>query len=113
MIEIRLKLKSFDTRYRVHAFRYITYIVRFFNLLIHKQVTFPTHINKFTVLRSPHIHKKSREQFQRKRSQQLLFLYVPNIQFAMILITLFKNMEIPGVELEVHLKFSDYFLVSN
>ncbi|MCI0469186.1 MAG: 30S ribosomal protein S10 [Nitrospirae bacterium] len=40
-------------------------------------VPLPTKINKFTVLRSPHVDKKSREQFEIRTHKRLLDIYEP------------------------------------
>lgn len=111
MIEIQFKLKSFDIYYIQNAFEFIKKIVKFFGLSITQQIILPVRITKYTVLRSPHIDKKSREQFQKKRNRQLFCIYTSNIQLALILLKIFKKAEIPGVEIELHLKFIDYFIM--
>lgn len=45
-------------------------------------ITLPTRIRRFTVLRSPHVDKKSREQFEARTYQQLLRISSPFAQAA-------------------------------
>ena len=40
-------------------------------------IPLPTKINKFTILRSPHIDKKSREQFEIRTHKRLIDIYDP------------------------------------
>jgi small subunit ribosomal protein S10 len=43
-------------------------------------IPLPTEINKFTVLRSPHIDKKSREQFEMRTHKRLIDIIDPTQQ---------------------------------
>ena len=38
-------------------------------------IPLPTKINKFTVLRSPHVNKKSREQFEMRTHKRLIDIF--------------------------------------
>jgi ribosomal protein S10 len=60
----KLKLYSF---YKIYLNRFLKNLVIYFSKLKFFQLTkLPTKNTKFTVLRSPHINKKSKEQFQLK-----------------------------------------------
>jgi len=58
----------------------------------------PTAINRFTVLRSPHVDKKSREQFEMRTHKRLLDLLEPTPQTMDALMKL----DLPaGVDVEI------------
>ena len=61
-------------------------------------IPLPTHINKYTVLRGPHIDKKSREQFEIRTHKRLLDILEPTQQTVDALMKL----ELPaGVDVEI------------
>jgi small subunit ribosomal protein S10 len=61
-------------------------------------IPLPTVINKFTVLRSPHVDKKSREQFEIRTHKRLLDILEPTPQTVDALMKL----DLPaGVDVEI------------
>jgi small subunit ribosomal protein S10 len=63
-------------------------------------IPLPTRIEKFTVLRSPHVNKKAREQFERRTHKRLLDIVDPTPQTLDALMKL----ELPfGVDLDIKL----------
>jgi small subunit ribosomal protein S10 len=61
-------------------------------------VPLPTKINKFTVLRSPHVNKKSREQFEMRTHKRLIDILDPTSKVMDALMKL----ELPaGVDVEI------------
>ena len=65
MIQIQLRYKSFDQYYSNLTSEFLKYSLEFFKKSS-KEYILPSQIKKITVIRSPHIHKNSREQFQIK-----------------------------------------------
>jgi small subunit ribosomal protein S10 len=61
---IRIRLKAFDHRVLDQATGDIADTARRTGALIRGPIPLPTRIEKFTVNRSPHVDKKSREQFE-------------------------------------------------
>ena len=61
---IRIKLKSHDHTLLDRSCQQIVSEVKSTGSLVSGPIPLPTHKEKFTVLRSPHVNKKSREQFQ-------------------------------------------------
>ena len=61
-------------------------------------VPLPTKINKFTVLRSPHVDKKSREQFEIRTHKRLLDILEPTQQTLDALMKLDLS---AGVDVEI------------
>ncbi|MFL5302220.1 MAG: 30S ribosomal protein S10, partial [Anaeromyxobacteraceae bacterium] len=61
-------------------------------------IPLPTRINKFTVLRSPHVDKKSREQFEIRTHKRLLDILEPTPQTLDALMKLDLS---AGVDVEI------------
>ncbi len=66
----------------------------------------PSHTEKFTLLRSPHIDKKSREQFERHTYKGQIRLLLWNKRLLLLLLFLLKNSEFPGIELTITVIYS-------
>ena len=109
MTQLQLKLKSFDPYYIRLTTDYITSILTFLNIQKIRQITLPAHIKKFTVIRSPHIDKNSREQFQMKKYKHLLEISSVDEHQMVFLVALLKDAECIGIEFEIRIKVLDYF----
>jgi len=88
---------------------YIEHILQFLKTPQGTQRTLPKKIRKITVLRSPHIDKKSREQFQIKRQKSILSLWIPDFQRACLFLDILKHAYFPGIELAITIKFTEPF----
>ncbi len=64
MEKIRLKLKAYDHRVLDRSVSAIVDAVRRTGAELRGPIPMPTKIKRYTVLRSPHINKDSREQFE-------------------------------------------------
>ncbi|WP_291726841.1 30S ribosomal protein S10 [Bernardetia sp.] len=62
--KIRIKLKSYDHNLVDKSAEKIVKAVKNTGAVVSGPIPLPTKKEKFTVLRSPHVNKKSREQFQ-------------------------------------------------
>ena len=61
-------------------------------------VPLPTRIERYTVLRSPHVDKKSREQFEIRTHKRLIYIYEPTAQTVEAL----RKMNMPaGVDIRI------------
>jgi len=78
--KIRIKLKAFDSRLLDAAVVSILDTVKRAGAEIAGPIPLPTKINRFTVLRSPHVNKKSREQFEVRTHKRLIDILEPNQQ---------------------------------
>ena len=70
--KIRIKLKSYDHNLVDKSADKIVKTVKSTGAVITGPIPLPTHRKIFTVLRSPHVNKKSREQFQTKIHKRLI-----------------------------------------
>jgi small subunit ribosomal protein S10 len=69
---IRIKLKSFDSRLLDKSVEEIIELARKSNVKIIGPIPLPTKKEIYTVLRSPHVNKKSREQFEIRIHKRLI-----------------------------------------
>ena len=75
---IRLKLKSFDHRLLDKAVKQIVLTVKRTGAQLMGPVPLPNKQRRFTVLRSPHVDKKSREQFELTTHKRILDIVSPS-----------------------------------
>jgi ribosomal protein S10 len=72
---IRIKLKSYDHNLVDKSAEKIVKTVKSTGAIISGPIPLPTHKKIYTVLRSPHVNKKSREQFQFSAYKRLIDIY--------------------------------------
>ena len=91
---LRIRLKSYDHKLLDQATKDIMSKVKLDddNDRIRGPFPLPTTINRWTVLRGPHVNKKSREQFERRTHHRLIDIVNP--EFAEV--TALKNLELPA-----------------
>jgi len=78
--KIRVSLKSYDHKLLDKSAAEIVETVRRTGANVAGPIPLPTKINRFTVLRSPHVDKKSREQFEIRTHKRLLDILEPTQQ---------------------------------
>jgi len=74
---IRIRLKAFDHRVLDHSTREIVNTAKRTGAQVRGPIPLPTRIERFTVLRSPHIDKKSREQFEMRTHKRVIDIFEP------------------------------------
>ena len=74
---IRIRLKAFDHRVLDQSASEILSTAKRTGAQVRGPIPLPTKIEKYTVLRSPHIDKKSREQFEIRTHRRLLDIVDP------------------------------------
>jgi len=98
--KIRIKLKAYDYRLLDQSVREIVDTARKTGARIAGPVPLPTKISKFTILRSPHVDKKSREQFEIRTHKRLIDIYEPTPDTVNALM----NLDLAsGVDVEIKL----------
>ncbi len=98
---IRIRLKAFDHRVLDQSTSEIVSTAKRTGADVKGPIPLPTRIEKFTVLRSPHIDKKSREQFEIRTHKRLLDIIDPTPQTVDALMKLDLA---AGVDVEIRLK---------
>lgn len=106
MYKIYLNLKSFDLDYLNQTENYLLSIFSFFNLNQIKHQVKSKRFKKVTVLRSPHIDKKSREQFQMITHKKTLSFFVSNKKIVLFILEIVKSLKFIGVQVELVIEFS-------
>ena len=72
--KIKVRFKAYDDKLLDQTVGEIVHTVRRTGAQIVGPIPLPTRINKYTVLRSPHLDKKSREQFEVRTHKRLLYI---------------------------------------
>ncbi len=75
--KIRIRLKAFDYKLLDQSVSEIVETARRTGAKIAGPIPLPTKINRYTVLRSPHVDKKSREQFEIRTHKRLIDILEP------------------------------------
>jgi small subunit ribosomal protein S10 len=74
---IRIKLKSYDHRVLDQSTEEIVETAKRTGAKIFGPIPLPTKIERYTVLKSPHVDKKSREQFEIRTHKRILDVVEP------------------------------------
>jgi len=82
---IRIRMEAYDHRSLDASAKEIVENARKTNARVCGPVPLPTRIEKYTVLRSPHVDKKSREQFELRTHKRLIDIYEANARTAEVL----------------------------
>ena len=96
--KIRIRLKAFDHKLLDQSTREIVETARRTGARVAGPIPLPTRINKYTVLRSPHVDKKSREQFEVRTHKRLIDILEPTPQTLDALMKLDLS---AGVDVEI------------
>jgi len=97
---IRIRLKAFDHRILDQSTSEIVNTARRTGAKIRGPIPLPTSLNRFTVLRGPHVDKKSREQFEMRTHKRVLDIVEPTPQTVDALMKLDLA---SGVDVEIKL----------
>jgi small subunit ribosomal protein S10 len=98
--KIRIRLKAYDHRLLDQSTKEIVDTAKRTGARVAGPIPLPTSINKFCVLRSPHVDKKSREQFEIRTHKRLLDILDPTQQ---TIDALMKLDLAAGVDVEIKL----------
>ena len=96
--KIRVKLRAYDHRLLDQSTQEIVETARRTGAKVSGPIPLPTRREIYTVLRSPHVDKKSREQFQVKTHKRLLDIVNPTSKT----IDALRKLDLPaGVDVEL------------
>jgi small subunit ribosomal protein S10 len=98
--KIRIKLKAYDHKLLDQSAGEIIETARRTGARVAGPIPLPTVINRYCVLRSPHIDKKSREQFEIRTHKRILDILEPTQQTVDALMRLDLS---AGVDVEIKL----------
>ncbi len=98
---IRIRLKAFDYRVLDSSTQEIVNTAKRTGATVRGPIPLPNKIEKFTVLRSPHVNKKSREQFEIRTHKRLLDIHDPSPKTVDSL----QRLDLPaGVDIEIKIQ---------
>ena len=95
---IRIRLKAYDHRVLDQSTSEIVNTAKRTGATVRGPIPLPTHIQKYTVLRGPHIDKKSRDQFEMRTHRRVLDIVEPTPQTVDALMRLDLS---AGVDVEI------------
>ena len=98
--KIRIRLKGYDYKLLDQSAAEIVETAKRTGARVSGPIPLPTSINKFTVLTSPHVDKKAREQFEMRTHKRLIDIYEPTPESADALMKLDIS---AGVDVEIKL----------
>lgn len=98
--KIRIRLKAYDHRVLDQSVGEIVETAKRTGARIVGPIPLPTVLSKYTVLRSPHVDKKSREQFEIRTHKRLLDIVEPTPQTVEALMKLDLS---AGIDVEIKL----------
>ncbi len=96
--KLRIKLRAYDHSLLDNSVGEIAQTARETGARVAGPIPLPTEINKYTVLRSPHKNKKSREQFEMRTHKRLIDIIDPTQQTVDSLMKLDLS---SGVDVEI------------
>ena len=74
---IRIRMEAYDHSVLDQSAQEIVDTAKRTEAIVHGPIPLPTRIERYTVLRSPHIDKKSREQFEIRTHKRLIDIIQP------------------------------------
>ena len=98
--KIRIKLKSYDHNLVDKSAHKIVKTVKTTGAVVNGPIPLPTNKRVYTVLRSPHVDKDSREHFETRTHRRIIDIYSPSAKT----IDALMKLDLPsGVDIEVKL----------
>ena len=96
--DIRIRLRAFDNKLLDTSATDIINTAKITGVIVRGLIPLPTKIEKFTVNKSPHVDKKSRDQFEIRTHNRLLDIIDPTPQTVDALMKLDLS---AGVEVDI------------
>ena len=96
---IRIRLKAYDHRLLDQSTGEIVSTAKRTGAQVRGPIPLPTRLQRYTVLRSPHVDKKSREQFEMRTHKRLIDILQPTVK---TIEALNKGLSLPpGVDIKI------------
>ncbi|MBS1269899.1 MAG: 30S ribosomal protein S10 [Gammaproteobacteria bacterium] len=75
--KIRIRLKAFDNRVIDKSAQEIVDTAKRTGAVVRGPIPLPTRVERFTLLRSPHVNKKARDQFEVRTHKRIMDIVEP------------------------------------
>ena len=96
---IRIRMEGYDHEVLDRTATEIVQVAQNTQAEVHGPIPLPTRVERYTVLRSPHIDRKSREQFEIRTHKRLIDILSPT---AKTIEALNKGLSLPpGVDIKI------------
>ncbi len=97
--KVRIKMQAYDHEVVDKSVSFIVEAAKRTGARVHGPIPLPTRIEKYTVLRSPHVNKTSREQFEIRTHKRLIDIIDPNVNTM----TALNKIDLPaGVDIKIN-----------
>jgi len=98
--KIRLKLRAFESNLLDKSVKDIMETIKKTGAKVNGPIPLPTRISRYTVLRSPHVNKKSMEQFEMRSHKRIMDI----VEASQQTVDALMKIDLPaGVDIEVKL----------
>ena len=75
--KVKIKLKSYDSNIIVKSAQAMVSVIKKTKVKVRGPIPLPVYIKKFTILTSPHVDKKSRDQYEIREYKRLIIIISP------------------------------------
>lgn len=110
MEQLIIKIQGFDYNYVNKARIHIQKTIKFLRIYKKNYFILPSTRQRYTVERSPHIDKKSREQFEIKTYKTIITIKTKNNKIIQLLFNILKNSIYPGVQITISTQYFGYLV---
>ena len=107
-ITLHLSLKSYNYYYIKNALLHLSKTLQEWNIPVtgFKFIPLPKTKQKITVLKSPHVHKKAREQFELLKKKSVVQIKTNSKRETLLIVLLLNYSQFPGVEIKCNIKIN-------
>ena len=106
-ITINLLFKSYNHYYIKNSLLHLSKTITGWGvpLINFKYIPLPKQRKRITLLKSPHVHKKAREQFEMSRKKSCIQIQVSTQKQAYLILLLLHYSKFPGVQVKLNIKY--------
>ncbi len=106
-VTVNILLNSYNHYYIKNTLIHLSKTIQKWNipLLYMRYIPLPNRKKKITLLKSPHVHKKAREQFELSTKKSRIEISTLTEKQALLIILLLIHSQFPGVEMKVTVKY--------
>ena len=106
-VTLNLLLKSYNHYYIKNTLLHLSKTIQGWSVSVmdFKYIPLPDEKHKITLLKSPHVHKKSREQFELIKKKSCIQIKTNTQKKATLLLLLINQSTFPGVEIKCNIKY--------
>ena len=107
-VSVNILLNSYNHYYIKKSVIHLSKTIQKWNipLIQMKCIPLPHRKRKITLLKSPHVHKKAREQFELLTKKSRIEIITKTQKQATLIVLLLAYSQFPGVEIKVKVKYS-------